>query len=605
MTLRNHRLGFIAAVTVAALLFQSSWSSVESDEKQFGKAVEAASAVDHRKYRIGQLIENILFKDLDGKPGQLSDYSDKKALVIAIRTVGCPLSKKYSPRILSIAKEYEKKGVSFIHVNVSEADKTADMRAEIKKYGFTQPYIVDSKQVLAKTLAATRTTDVFVLDSKRTLIYRGAIDNQYGIGYTKPSATKNYLRSALDSFLASESLEIPATSAPGCELGLKIQSAPTVAVTWHNRISRIVQQNCVVCHRKGENGPFDLVTYKDVKANRDMIKRVIGNRTMPPWFADKKIGDFSNDKSLADSDRQALLTWIDNKCPKGDSKDAVAEKKWYKGWQLGRPDSVINVPAVQVPAEGVVNYKYFRVPTAFAEDKWIRGFEIRPGVAEVVHHVLVFLRYPRNHPRASDQPRDRGGIKGYFAGMVPGETTLSFPKGLAKFLPKGATMIFQIHYTVNGAAVTDKTKLGLYFASGKPKHEVHTKGIAQTRFRIPPGAANHKVVAQRTLKNKTRILGFNPHMHLRGKAVKYELITPDGKTKTLINIKRYDFNWQLTYTLRKPIDVAAGSRIRVTAWFDNSKNNPANPDPTKTVHFGEQTFDEMMIGYFHMYKLDN
>jgi thiol-disulfide isomerase/thioredoxin len=596
----------VGMLAVAALLLQSPFSPVESDEKTFGAAVEAAHSVDQRKYRVGQLIEDLAFKDLEGKSGKLSDYSKSKALVIAVRTIGCPLSKKYSPRINSIAKEYEKQGVAFVLVNVSESDKASDMAAEVKKYGLGPRYIVDSKQVIAKSLAATRTTDVFVLDNKRTLIYRGAIDDQYGLGFTKAAATKHYLKRALDSVLTGERLEVPATSAPGCELGLKIQSEPTTKITWHNRISRIVQQNCVECHRQGENGPFELVTYKDVKASRAMIKRVVGNKTMPPWFADGKVGDFSNDKSLSESDRKALLSWIEAGLPKGDKKDAVAKKKWYKGWRLGRPDSVISMPqAIDVPAEGSVAYQYVRLPTAFAEDKWVRALEVRPGVPEVVHHVLVFLKYPKNHPRARDQPRVRGGLRGYFAGMVPGQTTMVFPKGVAKFLPKGATMVFQIHYTTNGAAVKDKTKMGLFFAKGKPKHEVQTKGISTTRFRIPPGAGNHKVVAETTLRHKSRILGFNPHMHIRGKAFKYEIVNDDGSLTPLLKIGRYDFNWQLTYTLRKPLDLPAGTRLRASAWFDNSKENPANPDSSKTVRFGEQTWDEMMIGYFNTYKLND
>lgn len=606
-SVKLQRLWPIGALAVLGILLNGPLSPVASDDadkKNFGKAVEAVTAIDHRNFRVGQLIEDLTFTDLAGKKGKLSDYSKHKALVISLRTVGCPLSKKYSPRIESIAKEFTKKNIAFLYVNVGEADTAAAMKAEQKKYGLTQRYVVDKKRVFAKTLAGMRTTDVFVLDSSRTLIYRGAIDDQYGIGFARDKASRHHLKEALDHVLTGESLEFPATSAPGCELGVKVQTTPTAKPTWHNRISRIVQQNCMECHRAGENAPFSLESLKDVKANRAMIKRVIGNKTMPPWFADKKVGDFANDKSLSAADRKAMIDWIDGGCAKGDKADKMVKRNWYKGWRLGRPSAVISLPeAFEVPAEGTVPYKYSRVSTHFAEDKWIRSIEIRPGATEAVHHVLVFLRYPKEHPRFRDQPRVRGGLRGYFAGMVPGQSTMEFPKGTAKFLPKGAQIIFQIHYTTNGAKAKDRTKMGLYFNDGKPKHEFHTRAMAQTRFQIPPGAGNHKVVAETRLRKKVRLFGFNPHMHVRGKAFKYEIVKEDGSTQMLLNVPRYDFNWQLNYKLRKPLDLPAGTRLRATAWFDNSKANPANPDPSKAVRFGEQTWDEMMIGYYNVYDL--
>jgi hypothetical protein len=243
------------------------------------------------------------------------------------------------------------------------------------------------------------------------------------------------------------------------------------------------------------------------------------------------------------------------------------------------------------------------VQTHLAEDKWVKAVEIRPTSPQVVHHVLVFVIYPPSHPRLGEQPRYKDGLDGYFAGLVPGQGHVIYPRGLAKFLPRDATLVFQIHYTPNGTATQDRPKIGLVYGDGPPEHEISTRGVFNTRFRIPPGDGNFKVSATHYFQNPARLLSFNPHSHVRGKAYRYELQYPGGKTETVLDLPRYDFNWQMEYVLRDPIDVPAGTRLKVTAWYDNSEKNPANPDPGATVRFGDQTWDEMMIGYFSGYRL--
>jgi hypothetical protein len=380
---------------------------------------------------------------------------------------------------------------------------------------------------------------------------------------------------------------------------------PSGDVTWHGRISRIVADNCQECHREGENGPFELMTYDDVKANRSMIRRQVRNKLMPPWFANSEHGDFSNDRSLSDSDREALLTWIENDCPEGDAADAPVAKKWTSGWRIGEPDVVFEIPNEQkIPAKGTVKYKYESIVTSFDEDRWVQAMEIRPTAPQVVHHVLIFLRYPRNHPRASEQPQDHGGLYGYFMGMVPGQGDVTFPDGMGKFLPKGAEMVFQIHYTPNGEEVVDRTRLGVIFCKERPETEIKTTGISNALFEIPPGADNHEVRALHVTAKKMRLLSLMPHMHVRGKAYKYVAKLPDDTEIVLLDIPRYDFNWQLLYVLREPIDLPKGTKIYATGWFDNSDKNPANPNPKAKVRFGEQTWDEMQIGYVNWYELD-
>lgn len=375
-------------------------------------------------------------------------------------------------------------------------------------------------------------------------------------------------------------------------------------VTWHNRVSRIVQTRCQECHRAGETAPFELGNYSDIKGRLKTIRRVVDRGIMPPWFAEGELGHWTNDKRLSEQEKADLLAWIDAGAPEGDAKDAPAPVAWERGWRIGKPDLVIESARVnKIPAEGVLPYKDVLVRTNLTEDVWVQAVEVRPSAPQVVHHVLVFAVYPLGHPRFAEQPDYRGGLGGYFAGMVPGQWSSVFPEGTAKFLPKGASLVFQIHYTPNGKAVEDRPKIGLVLAKGKPRHEVVTRAAATTRFEIPPGAANHPVTATYRFRVPARITTFMPHSHVRGKAYRYELIKPDGTSEVVLDVPRYDFNWQYEYRLAKPLDVAAGSRLKVTAWYDNSAANPANPDPRQRVRFGEQTWDEMMIGYFTAHEL--
>ncbi len=558
---------------------------------------QAPRVIDRRQWRIGELIENVQFETYDGVPCKLTDYAGYPLVVFTTNTT-CPLCKKYLPTLAEFEKAYAGK-VMFLYLNVTEGE-TADKVAEvIKAAGLKGRYVLDPKAELGKALRADTTTDCFVLDGSRTLQYRGAVDDQYGIGYALDKPRVNYLKQALDAVLAGNQPIYQATWAPGCDLDLGLTELKTGgSVTWHNRVSRIIAQNCQECHRAGENGPFELMTYADVKAQRGMIKKVVKNRTMPPWFATPGVGHFRNDRSLTERDQQDLLNWIEAGLPEGDAKDGAKARTWPEGWRIGKPDQVFELPEVQkIPAKGEVKYRYIRVDSNFTEDKWVKAMEIRATAPQVVHHVLVFLEYPRNHPRAKEQPKDMGGLNGYFMGMVPGQGHIIMPEGQAKFIPKGATFVFQIHYTANGTEAEDQSKMGLIFNDGPPAVEVNTKGVSNTFFRIPAGDDNYKVTASWTVPQDIKILAFDPHAHVRGKAWKYEALYADGKRETLIDIPKYDFNWQLLYELQEPISLPKGTKIICTAWYDNSDKNPANPDPTKDVFFGEQTWEEMMIGY--------
>ncbi len=552
---------------------------------------------------VGKQIPDLSFTDIAGETHKLSDYHQRSAIVIALTGTGCPLCLKYSPSLAAIEKRYRDRGVAFIFVNPNESEKMERLQQAVTTHGFKGPYVRDGKKAIPLALGAETTTEVFVLDKTRTLVYRGAVDDQYGFAYALDSPRVNYLTNAFDSVLAGAKPAVAATSSPGCELfyDKAIKPETRTSITYHNRVSRIIQANCIECHRTGGIAPIALESYKEVKDYAGMIRSVVKRDIMPPWFAaphqaSRDTDDdsapqplhWANDRSLSSSEKADLFAWVKAGAPEGNSKDAPLPQAFPDGWLIGEPDAVFEFERpVPVKATGTMPYKYVTVETDLSEDKWIQAIEVRPGEIEVVHHVIVSL---------SDGDKQINERDGFWGVYVPGNSTLTYPEGYAKLLPKGTRLRFQMHYTPNGTATEDSTRIGLVFAKKPPKHEVKVAGIVNSRISIPPGAENHQEVASLRLPYDVKVLSFLPHMHLRGKAARYDVLTADGK-ETLLDIPRYDFNWQLLYRLAEPRTLKQGDTIRFTAWFDNSDKNPANPDPTKTIRWGPQTEDEMHLGY--------
>ena len=554
---------------------------------------------------VGRMVPDVAFTDVNGKSGKLSDYKSSKALVIAMTTTSCPVSKRYAPTLAKLEKEYASKGVVFLYVNPTETDSPASIKDDIKAHGFKGRYVLDKDETLVKALAARSTTEVLVVDAARTVVYRGAVDDQYGLGYSKNEAQETYVVDALNAVLAGNEPAIAATTAPGCALESADVKPLAKNLTYHNQIARIVQNNCAECHHDGGVAPFALETYDQVKAHAGMIRKQVARDVMPPWFATPvkhgEITPWANDRSLSEQDKADLLAWLESDKPVGNIADAPLPRKYSKDWMIGKPDMVVQIPQpIAIKATGTMPYQNITVETGLTEDKWVQGFEVQPTAREAVHHVLVFVRPPKNG--GSDAFDDeRAERNGFFAAYVPGNSWQVYPTGMAKKLPAGSRLHFQIHYTPTGKATTDQIRVGVIFAKEEPQHIVQVAGISNPFISIPPGAANHIETAQIKVPFDAHIFQFMPHMHLRGKAAKYEAIYADGSTRTLLDIPRYDFNWQLMYRLAEPVTIPAGTTLKVTMAFDNSTGNPANPDPNKTVRWGQQTYDEMMLGYIAYY----
>jgi hypothetical protein len=384
--------------------------------------------------------------------------------------------------------------------------------------------------------------------------------------------------------------------------------------TFYRDVLPILSRHCQGCHRADEIGPMPLVTYRQVQPLAHAVADSAAQRRMPPWFADRRIGHFQNDPSLSEEEILTLVSWAESMAPAGDPRDAPPPHHWTSGWNIPAPDVIVQMPKpVPIPAEGDVEYTYEIVPTGFRVGKWVRMSEIRPTSRENVHHAVVYIRPPdsgwlRHAPvgvpfTASDMTdeQERHDTHTTKADILlvyaPGSSPDHWPAKMAKYIPAGSDLVFQMHYTTHGHATADQTKIGLVFAPEPPAERVLTLQLTNSDFVIPPGVDDYRVEVHGSLPNDAVLLSFFPHMHLRGKRFEYNLIRQDGGTQTLLRVN-YNFYWQLSYRLTDPLRLPAGTTLEAVAWFDNSKNNPHNPDPAAAVYWGDQTYDEMMVGFF-------
>ena len=359
-------------------------------------------------------------------------------------------------------------------------------------------------------------------------------------------------------------------------------------VTFTKDVAPIFYKNCTGCHRPGEIAPMSLLTYNDARPWAKSIREKVANRDMPPWHADPKYGEWRNDRRISQDAINTILAWVNNGAKEGDPKDLPPMPEYIPGWRIGKPDQTFSAPEQAVPADGVVDYQYLSVPTNFKEDRWITAAEIRSSAHAVVHHVIVFVQEPGATSRLQGK---------LLVGFAPGEDPAVFRAGFGRKIPAGSNLLFQVHYTPNGTATKDVTTVGLIYAKSPVEHTVVTRPVLQTAFEIPAGHPNYEVRSSFTFNEAAQLYSFMPHMHLRGKDFEYKAVFPDGTSKILLSVPRYDFSWQTYYVLKEPIAVPKGTRIECVAHFDNSTNNKYNPDPTKAVRWGDQTWEEMMIGW--------
>jgi peroxiredoxin/mono/diheme cytochrome c family protein len=545
--------------------------------------------------QLGKRVADFALKDTDGRLVSLADYQTQKAVVVVFTGTECPINNAFLPRLAELFKTFGAQGVQFLAINSNRQDSAEKVKQHAIANAIPFPVLKDVDNVVADLFGAQRTPEAFVLDAERRICYQGRIDDQFGIGFRRPQPTHRDLAVALEEVLAGKLVSQPMTPVAGCVIARVSRTKAEGSITYAKHVSRILQKNCQECHRPGQVAPMSLLTYDDAVAWADTIREVIQDQRMPPWYADPRYGHFENDRRLPAEDRQALLTWLDEGTPRGDDKDLPAPRQFIEGWTIGKPDLIFTMPEefsvpAEMPKEGIP-YQRFEVQTHFTEDRWLQYAESRAGAPAVVHHIIMFI-VPPNEDFFPGNPKTPT-----LCGTAPGDMPMILPPGTAKKIPAGSTLIFEMHYTPNGVAQKDRSSLGLIFAKQPPKYQVRTVPVGEPRFRIPPGADNYKVESSFTFQEDASLIGFMPHMHLRGKDFLYEAIYPDGKSEVLLSVPRYNFNWQSVYRLEKPIRMPKGSKLHCIAHFDNSSKNPNNPDPTKAVMWGDQTWEEMMIGW--------
>jgi len=403
------------------------------------------------------------------------------------------------------------------------------------------------------------------------------------------------------------------------------QLSPSTTPTFSKDVAPILYKNCTTCHRPGEFAPMSLLTYADARPWARSIHDHVTRGTMPPWHADAAYGRFANERRLTEVEKDTIVRWLAAGAPQGDPRDLPVAPRHADGWTIGQPDVILSMQEeYPIPASGTIPYSYFEVPTNFTEDKWVQAFELRPGDRSVVHHIILYTKSPRagqggrvqpsdgrfeGSPQASvavgarvlpnDRPAPRGlGLAGSILGYVPGTTSRVFAPGAAMRLVAGSTLVFQMHYTTTGKATADRTRIGLVFAKNAPKNEIRLEALSNANFQIPAGAAEYRVDAETTVKADVTLYSMLPHAHVRGIRWRYEATYPDGRTETILSVPKYDFNWQTDYIFAQPLRLPKGTKIHATAWYDNSRANRSNPDPTADVRWGDQTWEEMMFTGF-------
>ncbi len=541
--------------------------------------------------KIGQKVADFSFKDIRYLPRTLADFKDKKAFVLVFTTLDCPIVQRYLPRLKALDEAYRDQGVQFVAVNVGSGDDLREVAYHAVKVEADFPFVKDFDGQVARAVGANRAGTVVVLDADKKLCYRGRVDNQFRLGGENPEAGREDLKLAIDDVLARRDVAVAETPVDGCLVSFPKPQLPADDVTYAEHALPLLQKHCQACHRAGGEAPFSLMTFQDAVDHAAMIAEVVSEQRMPPWYASKEHGHFTNKRGMTPDERALLNAWVQSDCKQGDMSKApaalvFADNQWKIGG--GTPDMILKTPVQKIQATGYIDYRYVMLPQQFSEDTWVQGVQILPSNPKCMHHCNML------YVQVGKKPTDEN----FITGQVPGGDAMVLDNNVAFKIPAGSVLMLQIHYVTIGQETTDQISVGLQFARQVVQKNLKHQVVNNLTFKIPPGAPHYKVSAVRELKTNATGYGMMTHMHLRGQDMTYRAIYPDGHDEMLLAIPNYSFDWQMAY--RWPQDkqkFPKGTKIECIAHYDNSPFNPYNPDPTKEVEEGQQTFQEMMYGF--------
>lgn len=539
---------------------------------------------------IGKRITDFVLPDATGNSVAFSDFRDLRVRVVVFMGTECPIGNAYVPDLIEFQKKYLDQSVKMIAVNSMLSDTAKSIQTHIADFKIDFPVLIDADQSVADLFGVVRIPTVFVLDRRGKVRYAGRFDDRIGIGFQRETAKRSDVEEAVNEILAGNEVSVTRTQVEGCKITRQSRLEKDHPLTFASDAAAILHQKCAGCHHADTAAPFSLLTYQDARQRVAMIREAVADRRMPPWDADVRFGHFENDLRLTQHELDTLLAWIDEGAKLGSEKELLEPPTFAAGWQIGQPDLVFPMQEeFTVPATGTVKYQYFVVPTNLDHDIWVQAAEPRPGNRAVVHHIIVYMRKV-----GSTAKKGLASIGGFAVGEEP----VIMPEGTGIRIPKGHELVFQVHYTPNGKETKDRSEMGVILCKQPPERAVHSGAAVNPFFRIPPGEAQHEVLSATTLPKEVELLTLMPHMHLRGRDFKFTARYPNGESEVLLNVPNYDFQWQHRYRLAEPKRIPAGTTIDCVAHFDNSVENPGNPDPTKSVTWGDQTWEEMMIGFF-------
>ncbi len=543
---------------------------------------------------VGRPVADFALLDQNGRFHRLFDYAHAKAIVLYIHGIDCPVVDNNIAAIEKLRNQFREQNVVFLLINANPNDDHKALLNESIRLESNIPILIDENQLVVEQLGVMRAGEAIVVDTKSwTVGYRGPVEDGAN---SRPS--HNYLADALAAVTQDKPVSVASRPSNGCLIDfIKGPASHQKMISYANEIVPILRKRCVSCHREGAIGPWSMDSYASLKAWAPKVREVIMNKSMPPWHADSAVGQFTYDRSLSIEDQRALIHWIDQGAPRGEGSDPLVEVpvKSVKEWPLGEPDLVIKLPTLKIPAEGILAWQFIKIPVPISEDTWVRAAHMKPSNTAATHHVFAFVEYPEQ--AKSREPKWSNGANGFFAAYVPGVSVQPLPRDSGQFLPKGSVLSFQRHYLTLGYETEDNLQLALYFHKQPPKMEYKMISAVNMGINIPPHASAHKESASTTLTEDGELHTLYPHMHYRGKAMRFQAQYPDGTQELLLSVPRYDFNWQTTYQFQQPKMLPAGTIIRVDAEFDNSDRNPANPDPSAAVRWGMLSVDEMLVGY--------
>ncbi len=550
--------------------------------------------------RVGDKIERLSFKDIRWVERTLKDFGERKAFVIVFTDTKCPVAAKYVPRLNELSKDFESRGVQLIGIDASSDDTLVAVAADAIEKKLVFPMHKDFDQSAMRVLGVRRTPEVAVLDAGGVLRYRGRIDDQFRAAGEAPGAGRSYLREAIEAVLSGKAPEVGETTAEGC-LITPTPRAEMPGVSYCEHIAPILAKNCQSCHRPDQPAPFSLLTYEDAARKASMIREVVEERRMPPSYADPLHGEFVNCRALKPEEISAIAAWVAAGTPRGDPAKLPRPVEWPKGsWLIGEPDLVLEMPEeFHVPASGYVRYEYailarardddaVRTVYEFPEDTWIQAIQILPGNRKALHHANLYIVLP--------PPLEK--IPTFLTGHVPGGEVTKYGKNSGIMVPKGAKLRLQLHYVTSGKELTDRTRVGLIYAKEPIFRRTKVLMAINNRFQIPPFDPSFEMSAQASFAEAALGVGLYIHMHVRGKDMTFVAKYPDGTAETLLRVPNYSFDWQMSYVWPEGKKrFPAGTVIETISHYDNSPLNPFNPDPSKTVREGQQTYSEMNYGF--------